>query len=177
MNYKITNSKLRLQIPFSCSYFKYWLDKSRNTVTLLIIITTFLTGCNGVRLIGAYDQVTDQGIQKVQGEISEVIVTLDKNLKGGNIDATAYDKFEKSYNTIEGEIMSLHIRSTALPKYNIITGQITELRGNTERLEKIHKLGLKISDTTTLRIINKTFEVQFTSMIALQNGLKRQKTN
>lgn len=152
--------------------------KTRIYLFLIFFSTTTMLGSCSVLLIGAYDQVTDQGIQKIQTETSELLITLKKNLINNDAASNNYANFSKTYNGIEAEIESLSIRSKALPKYSIITGEIDKLNKNIMDLEALHKSQLfsRIADTSIVNTNMRTFEVQFSAMIALQNGLKREKT-
>lgn len=140
---------------------------------------TVSTGCR-VMLIGAYDEVTDQGIQKIQTDVSALLITLKKNLINNNPPGNAYTNFDKSYTIIESEIESLDIRCRSLPKYTIINKQISILKRSVLDLEALHKFPnafSRIGDTTQINSNQSTLEVAFSAMIALQNGLKSVKTN
>jgi hypothetical protein len=130
-------------------------------------------------LIGAYDQVTDQGVQKIQTDVSELMVTLKKNLLNNNAAANQYGNFTATYNTIEGEIESLNIRCKALPKYSIVISQLSSVNKNIIDLESLHKIDdfKALRDTSIINTTLSTLEVQFTAMTTLQNGLKKEKNN
>lgn len=128
--------------------------------------------CN-VTLIGAYDQVTDLSIQKIQNDVSILIVKLERNVEDNNPVANSYENFKSSYENIEGEVESLIIRCGALEKYQLISRQVNLLQTNIKDFEKIHKLGLTTKQP--IETIKRTFEIYFKSMIILQNGLKRKK--
>jgi len=130
-----------------------------------------------VMLIGAYDQVTDQGIQKIQTDVSQLIITLKKNLLNNKVSANEYSNFDKTYSSIEGEVESLNIRCKALPKYSQVVGELNALNGNVVLLEKLHKIDdfKVLRDTAVLNTTLSTLEVQFTAMVTLQNALKAEK--
>lgn len=139
---------------------------------LLLVAAIFFASCK-VMLVGAYDQVTDQGIQKMQGEISTLLVKLDRNLLSGAVADNEYAKHKPTYESLAGQVSSLKIRCNALPKYGIVGEQLTLLEDNLKNLEALHKLGFKT--TGEIATIRSGFDVQFTAMIKLQNGLKREK--
>ena len=125
-------------------------------------------------LIGAYDQVTDQSIQHIQTDVSTLLVKVEKNITDGTPGNNKYENLKDDYNNIEGQIRSLKTRVSALPKYKIISDQIVVLERNIIDMEKFNKTGF--TDIGPLRVMDSTFQVQFSAMIALQNGLKREKT-
>lgn len=125
-----------------------------------------------VSLIGDYDEVTDQSIQKIQNDVSALLVNIEKNISDKNDSANRYENFRASYADIEGQLQSLQIRCNALPKYKTIVDQIAPFDSTVYRLERFHKLGFQQSDTSGIRIIRETIEGDFQQMIILQNGLK-----
>ncbi|HEX3025025.1 MAG TPA: hypothetical protein VHP12_07420 [Chitinophagaceae bacterium] len=131
-----------------------------------------LFGCT-VLLIGAYDEVTDQGFQKIQTSISSLLVKIKNNINDPA--EVNYSKFKPAYEDIEGQIESLKIRCNSLPKYKLVVVHANGLDSTFKALESFHKLGLMQSDTASLRIIKKTFDIEFNAIIQLQNGLKREK--
>lgn len=141
----------------------------------MILILVLNYSCS-VMLIGEYDAVTDQGIQQVGREVSILLITLKKNLVNNEGKANAYSNFKSSYSAIEGDIETIGIRCSALPKYSLISEQVSTVEKNVRSLEQLHQMGLSAAgDTSIINTIRKTFRVQFQSMVALQNGLKRQK--
>ncbi len=124
-------------------------------------------------LIGAYDEVTDQGFQKVQNGISGLLVRINNNLKDPA--EINYAKYKPVYEDIEGQIQSVKIRCNALPKYAQVITQANSLDSSFQSLEQYHKLGLGVSDTSALRVMKRTFDIEFKAIIQLQNGLKREK--
>lgn len=141
---------------------------------LTLLAPLFLISCK-VMLIGAYDEVTDQGIQKVQSEISTILIRLERNIDNNTVAENDYKNFKEKYEAIAGQLETLRVRCNSIPKYNIILGQIAALTANVSDFEKLHKTG--ISNKQMLAVIKSNFEMQFSSMIKLQNGLKRKKLN
>ncbi|HEY1872125.1 MAG TPA: hypothetical protein VGG71_13780 [Chitinophagaceae bacterium] len=141
---------------------------------MMFFIAIVAVGCH-VMLIGAYDQVTDESIQQIQTDVSTLLVKIEKNILDSTPDNNKYENFKDDYDNIEGEIKSLKIRVNSLPKYKIISDQVSLLDENVRDLEKFNKIGF--TNIKPVRIIDSTFEVQFSAMAALQNGLKRQKSD
>lgn len=139
-----------------------------------LMIPLILASCH-VMLIGAYDQVTDESIQQIQTEVSTLLVKVEKNIADGTLEKNKYENLKDDYDNIEGQIKSLKIRVNSLPKYKIISEQIDLLEANIIDLEKFNKIGF--TDIKPVHVIDSTFQVQFSAMTALQNGLKRQKNS
>lgn len=137
------------------------------SIGLLII-----TGCH-VMLIGAYDEVTDQSIQKIQNDLLSLIIKIEKDITDKNNQLNNYENYKADYTAIEGQLQSLIIRCNALPKYNTVVDQLRPFDSTIQKLEKFHKLGFQLSDTGSIRVIRETIEFDFKQMIILQNGLKR----
>jgi len=147
--------------------------KTNKLKSLAIIAVLFLASCK-VMLVGAYDQVTDQGIQKIQAEIATTLVKVERNLLSGATEDNKYEKFKGTYESMAGEIAVLKIRCSALPKYDIVLQQVGLLEDNLKNLEALHKIGFKnLSETAPIK---SAFETQFKAMITLQNALKREKS-
>ncbi|HNW98582.1 MAG TPA: hypothetical protein PKK00_09260 [Bacteroidales bacterium] len=142
------------------------------TFLLSFIIPLILASCS-VRLIGAYDQVTDESIQQIQNEISTLIVKIERNIDNKTFDENKYDNFKTSYENIFGEIESLKIRCSAIPDYKLVLDQVELLKLNIRNLESLHKLGFSTKEQITP--VKSALEIQFVAMIKLQNALKREK--
>jgi hypothetical protein len=135
-----------------------------------------MIGCR-VMLIGAYDEVTDQAIQKIQDDVSSLIIQIEKNAKAGDNTANKYENFKASYSNIQGQLESVLIRCNALPKYQPVVEQLTPFDSTIKRMETFHsKFGFTTNDTASIRIIRETLQFDFRQLIILQNALKR-KTN
>ena len=140
---------------------------------LLMSIIFLLTSCGEIRLIGAYDQTVDQSIHKLSRDVSILLIELKKNITDQKLDENAYSNFRPKYIDIQGEIETLKIRCGALEKYGKVRQQVLSLELNILNLEAFHKTGFQSIEP--INNIQKNFEVAFTNMIALQNGLKREK--
>jgi len=149
-----------------------YLKRVRKQWMIGLILPFMLAACH-VMLIGAYDQVTDECIQKIQTEVSTLLVKIEGNIDNNTPEENKYEKCKPGYDNIKGEIESLKIRCNALPKYKIVSQQVAALGATILDLEKYHKLGF--SKREEVEEIKKLFEDEFKNMIILQNGLKRQK--
>ncbi|MEO6455153.1 MAG: hypothetical protein ABIN97_13820 [Ginsengibacter sp.] len=152
-------------------FFMYAITPKKTWIRTLVL-SLLLTSCH-VMFIGAYDQVTDESIQKIQNDITTIIVKLERNFDNNNTAANKYENFRSSYENIAGEIESLKIRCGSLAKYQIISEQVNLLAENIKLFEEIHKLGL--IDKQPVETIKTTFQTAFKAMIVLQNALKREK--
>ena len=139
---------------------------------LFVTALLLMVSCR-VMLIGAYDAVTDMSIQKIQNDVSALLVRIENNITDNNTADNKYQNFKSAYENIEGELQSLQIRTRALPKYQTVTDQLVPFDSTIHKLERFHKLGFNVSDTGALRVIKQTIEFDFKQMIILQNGLKR----
>jgi len=126
-------------------------------------------------LIGAYDQVTDESIQRIQTHTMTVLVRLERNFDNHHTEENRYELFKTDYENLAGETESLMIRCKSIPKYSIIIEQVTLLEKNLSDLEKYHQNGIK--SKAELVPIKQAFESEFGGMIVLQNSLKRKKTD
>ena len=133
-----------------------------------------LTACP-VMLVGSYDQVTDESIQKLQDQVSLVMVRIERNFDGGEPAANEYVHFRDHYEKMAASMLSLQNRCQAIPKYGIVCDQLSLLDSNLRNLEKYHKTGFRSREE--LAPIKMAFERQFGAMIALQNALKRKKNS
>jgi hypothetical protein len=138
------------------------------------LLLLMLAGCQ-VMLIGAYDQVTDQSIQKIQNEVMTMIVQLERNFDNHELMDNNYNRYKWTYENLAGEVESLEIRCQSLPKYDLVLEQVHLLQANLQNLEKYHRAGFTSKEE--LEPIKKAFESEFGAMIILQNSLKRKKTD
>lgn len=151
---------------------KHWL------ISLLLPLLLF--SCSEIRLIGAYDQNVDESIQKVSKDVATLLVEIEKNILDNRTAENKYDSFRSRYTDIEGDIVALKVRTGALPKYEKVKQQIDLTDQNIRNLESLHKLNFSApgrSPLEVLQTVRTLFEVSFTAMLQLQNGLKREKVD
>ncbi len=137
------------------------------------LVTCLLLSSCKVMLVGAYDPITDQSIQKIQNDVSTLIVKIEKNFDVNDTLANKYNNFKNDYSSIEGEIASLRIRCNSLPKYKTISTQVNALDSSITLFEKAHQLGF--ASKSEVEIDKKTFEFDFAMMVTSQNALKSEK--
>ena len=143
-------------------------------IICLLIPLWMLSSCH-VMLIGAYDQVTDESIQKIQTHTMTILVRLERNFDNHHAEENRYELFKTDYENLAGETESLMIRCKSIPKYSIVIDQVTLLEKNLSDLEKYHQNGIK--SKAELAPMKQAFESQFGAMIVLQNSLKKKKTD
>lgn len=159
------------------SYLPFFL-KCWNRLFIPLILLILMVGCTEVRLIGAYDPTVDETIQKISKDVTTLLIEVEKNVLDGKAAGNAYENFRKRYIDLLGETQTLQIRTNALPKYRIISSQVGLLNSNLKLLDSLHKSGFAApgrNPVPVLRNVSTNFETAFTAMIALQNGLKREK--
>jgi hypothetical protein len=142
---------------------------------LICWIIPIALSCTQVMLIGAYDETVDTSIQKISSGVSVLLIEIEKNIRENRTEENKYDNFRNTYVNIEGDVESLKIRTGALPKYKIITGQVDALSKSIQDLDSLHRIGFALKDTFTIRIVKSNLETSFQSMLMLQNELKREK--
>ncbi|WPV70598.1 hypothetical protein [Chitinophaga sp. LS1] len=146
---------------------------------LLLALSLIFASCSEVRLIGAYDERTDETIQTIAKELSTVFVEIDKKIDNG--EDWSYKNFEKSYTEIESDLKVLAIRVSGLPKYKIIQQQVDLLTTSVKSLEKDHATGFGNKNASVealkkaIAVDESGLQVSLSSMLKLQHGLKREK--
>ena len=136
-----------------------------------------LSGCGDVRLIGAYDDKIDDGIETVSKDLATIFVKIDKDIDKGS--DWSYSVFEPDYIAVESELSVVTIRATALPKYKIILNQLTLLTSSVKTLEADHKSGFVRTGASTadlkkaIAVDQSAINTSIGAMLALQQGLKR----
>ncbi len=149
--------------------------KIRRSWFLSLMFPLVFLSCSEVMLIGAYDATVDQSIQKISKDLSSLMTQLEKNILDGKPD-TSYDSFRDRYIEIESDLQALKIRTGALPKYDKVNQQVVLLNDNVLLFEKLHKTGFSAQNKLqVIKTSRELFEIAFSAMLSLQNGLKRQK--
>ena len=145
---------------------------NRRVHVLSFVFLLILSSCT-IRLIGPYDQTTDLGIQKIQSDVTKVIVKIESNIDNKLNAENRYDSFKSSYGEIESEILNLEIRCGALPKYEKVAEQVKYLDKTIQDFESAHKMGF--SGKKEVETDKTILMTEFQTMISLQDGLKRTK--
>jgi hypothetical protein len=142
----------------------------RKPFIMLCLMLAALTGCR-VNMIGPYDAVTDQSIQKIQTDVFTVFARLERNISDQLPADNDYKQFKPAYEHLAGELETLKFRCGHLPKYQVVLEQVVLLAGSVKTLEALHKTG--ISNTTLLQPVKSAFDEQFKYILTLQEGLKK----
>jgi len=151
-----------------------------STAFLFLSLISFF-GCSEIRLIGAYDTKIDDGIQKISKDLNTIFVKIDKAIDGGT--GWGYSTFTNDYIEIEANLKTLITRANGLPKYSIITSQLTTLQNSIQTLEADHKTGFASSSATNaqlkaaIKVDETAIQISISAMLKLQEALKREKTN
>lgn len=124
-----------------------------------------VSGC-AVRLIGDYDDAIDKGITDVQQRaelyFAKLLSTPD----------TAFD--QTFYNGIDASLAVLKSRASSLPKYDIIVGQVANLKKQFDDLQQLDK-GRKrpLENTGWVTDAQSAIAVSVESILKLELGLRR----
>jgi len=137
---------------------------------LSLMFPLLLASCH-VMLAGAYNEQIDTSIQKVSGDVSTLLVTLESNIDNNRVKENKYDSFRESYITILSELQDLKIRSQALTKYEQVTKMIVALSQNVKDFEALHKTGF--SSKPLLSSAGNLMETSLVNLLAAQQALKR----
>lgn len=138
---------------------------SRGTLVMLILS---LFSCTSIRLISAYDEITDKAVTVFQEKVSRFFVKLDRNI---GTDKAAYPQNQSFYDDARVDLNTLQIRTNAIDNNKLVQDQVTSLTQMINDLEKLHRLGF--SSREELVPIQNAFNSAFTALTKLQMGLKR----
>jgi hypothetical protein len=137
-------------------------------------------GCSEARFIGGYDARVDDGIESILREVTGIFVELDNRID--NQEDWSYAQFKDAYLKIDRDLRALRIRVNGLSQYGIIKDQLDLLEQSIGKLAKDHQLGFVapgVTDITQLKnsieVDEKAISVSLSSMLALQDELKRKK--
>jgi hypothetical protein len=147
------------------------------TILLPVLLSFTFVQCGGIRLIGAYDDKIDNGIQAVSKDVTAIFVQIDKNIDDSS--DWSFKHFKSQYVELETELGALTTRAKALPKYSIVLKQLTILTNSIQTLEKDHASGFAVTNATTAQLKaaiapdKKAIDESICIMLTLQEGLKR----
>jgi hypothetical protein len=173
--------KLMLMQPTSVSTNHFFLTKTARLFRMwfvIALVSLTFSDCSEIRLIGAYDQAVDQNIQKISKDVATLLVEVEKNVVDNRAAENQYESFRPRYTSIEGDIAALKLRAGALPKYDKIKQQVDLVDQNIRNLEALHKSNFSAPGKSPLEVVQTVrtlFDISFTAMLTLQNGLKREK--
>lgn len=130
------------------------------------------TSCAPVRLIGNYDQTTDQTVTALQQKVSMAFVKLQS--EAGTQQAN-YQNYKQFYEAAKVDLNTLKIRASAIDDNKIVQQQIQELTTMVDNLERLHKIGL--TNYELVKPLKQPFDSAFSGIIKLQLALKRGEKN
>lgn len=146
----------------------------RNLLILLLIPLFTISACQ-VRLVGAYDEKVDEGIQKIARELATLLITVESNLDDDRVKENAYEKFRASYVSILAEVQILDMRTRSLPKYEKVTEMVVALRQNIRDLEALHKIGF--TKKSIVQSAGTLIQTSLIGVLTAQHALKRQQAD
>jgi hypothetical protein len=150
------------------------LEKPRTPMSSLralvaLALMMFALGACTVRLIGTYDEAIDQGVTELQKDVETFLISMQ------DAAGTPEGKFAPNkgfYVRAKAHVGSLRIRADAIPKNEITSAQLGEVRKNLDAIEKLHKLNDQLSedDVTAIR---SAMNMQFGAILKLELAKKR----
>jgi hypothetical protein len=110
----------------------------RHRLVIWALSLLLVLGCQQVRFVSPYDEIVDRGTSALHTKIASFVgrmVALSGRPEG------TYSVNEAIYPEFTAEISTLRLHAAATPKNEITLKQFDELKGNVERLRKLHQLG------------------------------------
>jgi hypothetical protein len=110
----------------------------RHRLVIWALSLLLVLGCQQVRFVSPYDEIVDRGTSALHTKIASFVgrmVALSGKPEG------TYSVNEAVYPEFTAEISTLRLHAAATPKNEITLKQFDELKGNVERLRKLHQLG------------------------------------
>jgi hypothetical protein len=133
-------------------------------LALLFLVAAGLSGCTA-KLIGDYDDTFDQGITTVEQKTELYLAKLQ---------STPNTPFDQSfYDDVTSRLAVLKTRATALPKYDILVQQVTNLQSQMADFQKLDKSSPRPISPAIVKDAQTELEVSFESIIKLEVALKR----
>lgn len=139
---------------------------------LLIIITSVLSGCAGIRLLSEYDEITDKKIAELHEKFIRHFVKLERVI--GTEEAN-YENFVIFYDDVKVDIRILKVRANVFEENIILLESLNDLEKNTNDLQTLHKIGF--NDNEEILPVRNAFDSSFSAMIKFMNALKRGNSN
>lgn len=84
-----------------------------------------MAGCAGVKLISAYDEVTDKSLTAIQQKTDDFIETL---IKQSGTDEASFSKHQAFYNDIDQQLRQLEFRVNSIPKNDKTVNLVKNIR-------------------------------------------------
>ena len=134
------------------------------TLLFLLVAPFAITGC-AVTLVGDYDDTIDKGITDIQQKTELYLSKLQSDPN------TVYD--QSFYDDMKSRLAVLKTRASALPKYSIITEQVTNLKSQFDDLQKLDKSMRRPFPSAAVISAQSALEVSVESILKLELALKR----
>jgi hypothetical protein len=137
---------------------------------LFVSISFIFSSCK-VTLLAPYDEITDKAVTEMQEMTSAFFVALESEPQS---EAMKYENQKQFYQKLKVKAATVRIRNGAIDKNKTMVGMITELEGNINRLEKLHKgktNGLLILEEVL--VLKDAFERQYGAIITFLMALKQ----
>lgn len=144
----------------------YWLSAKRGII--LSMLALCLCSCTSIRLISAYDEITDKNISALQEKVSGFFVEI-KEVIG--TEQAQYKHYNSFYRDVKTALEGLQIRANAIDKNELVQQQLVLLAQQLADLETLHKKGF--NNTAVLQSAQEACNRSFTAIIRLQLALKR----
>ena len=137
-------------------------------VTLMLLL---LSACVTVKLVADYDEQIDKGVTQLQKEVETFLVKLEGTAKNLNDMVQVYDeKHAQFYADARVAISGLRVRADATERNSLTVRMLDGLSTNLDRLERLHKEGLKKKEIESLK---GAFNSQFTAILTFELAKKR----
>lgn len=111
-------------------------------VASLIVVAIFsLAACTTVRLISVYDEETDKSVTALQKKVDTFLVKVRAQ---DGLPECRYSLHRSIYSELDVDATAIRVRAAAIPKNEITTEQIDEIKkiiGNLERLHRSQEIG------------------------------------
>ncbi|AXC14383.1 hypothetical protein ACPOL_5129 [Acidisarcina polymorpha] len=131
---------------------------------LLAILSSALSGC-AVKLIGDYDETFDKGVTDIEQKAELYFAKL-KSTPDTPFDQAFYDD-------ITARLAVLKARAVAMPKYDILVQQITNLQSQFDDFHQLDKSAGRPISAAIVSSAQSGISVSFESILKLEIALKR----
>ncbi|MBI4634082.1 MAG: hypothetical protein HY742_09360 [Deltaproteobacteria bacterium] len=133
--------------------------------SLLLVVA--LAGCASIRLIADYDEQIDKSVSELQRKCETFLTGLERNV--GKPEA-GHDTNTKFYDEAKVDLSAIRVRAAAISKNEITLKQLDLLADSLDKLEQLHKGGLRREQIKPLR---SAFNASFTAILKLELAKKR----
>lgn len=99
--------------------------RRHGSLFFISLLLSFLAGCAGVKLISAYDEVTDRSLSDIQQKTDDFIVDLISKAK---TEDAAFDRHHDFYEGIDRDLRRLEFRVSAIPNNSRTVKLVQDIR-------------------------------------------------